>query len=867
MRKVKNQMVIRRLSDKSFQSNQTRNKIAILAVALTAMLFTALFTIGLGTIENFQLQTMRQSGGDSHGVFKDLTREQYETLSKHPLIKESAPCMVVADTIDNPEFLKRHVEAWYYPKEHYPHCFVDIIDGRAPEKADEILLDDTSMKLLGLEPTADQMVTFDMKIRDIDNQVIKREFHVVGVTKSDSAMNVGFIIVSDAYLEKYQSELSYQTDKTGSLTGAIRMDVSFSNAFSIQKKLDQVIEESGYSLDETNPNYIASNANWAYVSDGAGGDSVTTGAIIASLCLIILTGYLIIYNVFQISIMKDIRYYGLLKTIGTTGKQIKKIIRRQARKLCLIGIPIGLILGFFIGRWIVPFMMRSTSYGNGEVVVSANPAIFIGAAFFAFFTVFISQEKPARIAAKVSPIEALRYTEGSKKKNKNKKSMDGGKIWKMSLSNLGRSKGKTVVIILSLSLAVVLLNSVFTITRSFDMDTYLKKFVSYDFLIGNAKYFRSEYYATIEEEMKEMNLTESFIKQCEQLSGFEEGGRIYGTMSRVGLKKDSWKVPDYVTKDQEGNLGEYWGGQFIPFHETQEGDYGVSFYGLEDLPLSKIEVWKGEKDFNIMKEKLATGNYLLAAVQIDDNDFVYEEEVRHQVGDKIKLNFGNGQEKEFTILSLIKENYYGLSNRIGANFAYYTTADIFKGMLSDEFLMSYGFQVENSKENEVDQFLKAYTEEIEPLMNYESKFIYLEDFNSLKALFILVGGVLAMVIGIIGILNFINSILTGIVTRRREFAMMEAIGMTRKQLSQMVVLEGIYYGIFTCAFSIIFGCIFSLTAVRALSTGLWFMKYHFIILPMLIVLPIMLLLGILVPKIVFHFNTKQSIVEQLRDNE
>lgn len=88
MRKVRNKKVIDKISYKSFRANRTRNVIAIIAIALTAMLFTTLFTVGIGTAENFQRQTMRQAGGDSHGVFKNITEEQYEKLSRHPWSKK-----------------------------------------------------------------------------------------------------------------------------------------------------------------------------------------------------------------------------------------------------------------------------------------------------------------------------------------------------------------------------------------------------------------------------------------------------------------------------------------------------------------------------------------------------------------------------------------------------------------------------------------------------------------------------------------------------------------------------------------------------------------------------------------------------------
>ena len=99
--------------------------------------------------------------------------------------------------------------------------------------------------------------------------------------------------------------------------------------------MERVITESGYSMDENAANFIASNVNWSYLSTNFSMDPETVAGALAALLLIILTGYLIIYNIFQISVIKDIRFYGLLKTIGTTGKQIKRIIRRQALLLSL----------------------------------------------------------------------------------------------------------------------------------------------------------------------------------------------------------------------------------------------------------------------------------------------------------------------------------------------------------------------------------------------------------------------------------------------------------------------------------------------------------------------------------------------------
>lgn len=858
MRKVKNQKVIRNLSDKSFRASRTRNTIAVLAIALTSMLFTTLFTIGLGSVENFQQQTMRQSGGDSHGVIKDITMEEYEALKDHPLIKESAACEVLADNVANPEFLKRHVELWYVPEYHYPHRYLEIEEGRAPEKADEVLVDEVTMELLGLPKKTGQEITLSLQVGMADPAAEDRTFTVTGILKADPAMNTGFVVTSEDYLTKYAEEIKAAEREEYAMTGRIDMDVNFSNSFNIQKKLEQVITESGYSVTEGDKNYLSSNVNWAYVSDSAQSDPMTMGAVAGGLFIILLTGYLIIYNVFQISVVKDIRYYGLLKTIGTTGRQIRKIVRRQAWKLAVAGIPLGLVTGFFVGKGIVPLVVERSAYQGSDVRVSLNPWIFAGAILFSLATVWISTRKPARIAGRVSPIEAVRYTEDQNEKKKEKKGTDGGKLWRMALSNLARSKGRTVIVILSLSLSVILLNSIFTVTSSFSMDQFLKKFVVSDFLIANAEYFNSEYYG-VKEGIEEISLSESFIRACEEEDGFERGGRLYMS-NEVGLEAETYQPTENVMTDENGEFYNMFGSEKVPYQRNEDGNYRTTFYGLEDYPLEKAEPFEGETDLSVIKEKLATGKYLLGAVATDDNDQVIEDEIYYHAGDHVTLVMKDGEKREFEILSLIKENYYGLTNRMGSQFAFYTTADVFLSMESPDYLMSYEFDVEDGREAQFEEFLENYTTTQEPLMHYESKQKWLDEFNGLTGLFTLVGGVLTMVVGVIGILNFVNATLTGIVTRKREFAIMEAIGMTKRQLTRMLMLEGLYYAGFTILCSLAGGCLLSVTLVRILADGMWFMEYQFILWPMLIVFPILLLLGVLVPYLAYLPQRRESVV-------
>ena len=147
-------------------------------------------------------------------------------------------------------------------------------------------------------------------------------------------------------------------------------------------------------------------------------DPITFVILASAVGVILLTGYLIIYNIFQISVMNDIRFYGLLKTIGTTKKQLKKIITYQAMILSMVGIPIGILLGYGIGKLVLPFAMNFTENGQMEISLKFNPFILLFSVFFSVMTVYLSCRRPGKIAGGVSPVEAVRYTEGRNKKDR-----------------------------------------------------------------------------------------------------------------------------------------------------------------------------------------------------------------------------------------------------------------------------------------------------------------------------------------------------------------------------------------------------------------------------------------------------------------
>lgn len=149
---------------------------------------------------------------------------------------------------------------------------------------------------------------------------------------------------------------------------------------------------------------------------------------------------------------------------------------------------------------------------------------------------------------------------------------------------------------------------------------------------------------------------------------------------------------------------------------------------------------------------------------------------------------------------------------------------------------------------------------------YESKATLRAEFEGFQKLFLLLGGLLCAIIGFVGILNFFNAIMTGILSRRREFAVLQAVGMTGRQLRTMLVYEGLFYALASALSALFLSIVMNPLAGYLLENMFWFFRANFTIVPVLIAIPIFALLGWMIPSIMCRQASRYSIAAQLRDS-
>ncbi len=862
MIKVANKKVIYRLSFRSFKANQVRNIVAILAIILTTLLFTSLFTVAVSMNYSIQQQYMRMAGGSAHGSFKYLNKEQADRLKVDPLIKEYGMSLMLSIPEDAP-FNKHHTEIRYSDKNEAKLYFSYPTTGKMPEDKMELATDTAVLDLLGIPHKIGEKVNLTFPVGD---RTVTDTFTLCGFWQTDEASQASQIWLSESYVEGQLKDYKPRASGYESI-GTWNLDVMFANSRNIEANLRKITEENGYNfVDQSASNYLATGVNWAYTSTHLNKEDniMMAAAITAVILLIIFTGYLIIYNIFQISVSGDIRFYGLLKTIGTTPKQIKRLVRNQAFFLSCFGIPVGLLIGFIIGNKLTPVIMNIMT--NKRSFTAYNPWIFIGAALFSVITVGISCNKPGILASRVSPIEAVRYTERANGKKQYKNSKNGAKVYNMALANLALSRKKTVLVIISLSLSVILLNCTYTFTKGFDMDKFLDKFVITDFIVGHSDYFQCRFGS------EDQKVTDSMINAIDAQPGITESGRVYGStfISNTSLEENDFKqfFGWYPKEAMESSLKDK--------DENGKIKADVDLYGLEDLPMKQLTLLKGELDI----EKMKSGHYLALVVFPDDYGKPNLQDAIYDVGEKVKIHYctdykysedgklteSNGWDEEYEVIAVVMMPH-NMSLRAYGDVPFITSAKTFIKDTGTENTMIYMYNVDKEHTKQMENFIKNYTDKQEPDMNYESKASYVNQFSTFRNMFLLVGSILSFIVGIVGILNFINAVLTSIMTRRREFAMLQSIGMTGKQLKKMLVFEGLFYSIVSILVSLVISVLIGYIALKPIENIMWFFTFRLNIMPIVILLPVFLVIGIIIPLLSYRMTNRKSIVERLREAE
>lgn len=825
--KVKNKAYIRRLAKSILNANKSRRNILLLAIALTSILFTSLFSVALGLGKSMETQTMKTVGTISHGSFKDISDEDIEILTQDKDIKDFS----VREKVGILDDEKVMAELSYMDKKGFEWSLIEKVKGKFPEKENQVFIDIATAKKLGYKGEIGEEIEVPFKIeKAYTGEIIEKKsdkFIISGTFQNpiDSNVGVGQIYLSKAYVDK----LALPENNND-------VEVMLKNSFKIGDKLLKIAERNGYKVVDDPGNLsekeIRIGVNFAYIFSGDSSfDFKTFLPFLAFLILVIVAGYLIINNIFKISVNEDIKLLGLLKTIGMTKPQIKKLVHLESIAASLPSIIVGDIIGISIGKIIL-----NKIFANNEMLTDVKLSlmliilIILFSTTFTLLTVFLSVMRPARYAAKVSPIDASRYNETTVKKKYKSENISLGKL---SRRQVFSNKFRFISIVLSISLSAVILNSVLTYTGNIDLEKGISDVIATDYNIASPKYFRYMYSGS------EDGIKDNFIDEIENQKGFKAGGALY-----------------------------YYGYEYdYPDIKIEDNKVAPILLGIDDYLINKQKFIDGEFD----KDKWQTGNYIIIGEYGDKKSaFKLGDKIKINVNNKVKevqvmgkveYNFSNG----LRYFSVIKEDINDESSPTLDLEYIYMNPNEYKELTGDKSIMSYGFDVEDSEKENFDNLLKTF--ENEPDFSYDSRDLQIKSTMEFKSLIEFAGYSLSIVLFLISVLNFINVIATEILRNMVNLSILEAIGMTKKNIKKYLVKKNLIYSLCGLVFSFIIMLLVDKFILMDFMEQTQWTSYKFIIMPLILVNFVNIIIGIIFTGKFYEKHSQNSLVDRIRSLE
>lgn len=344
------------LTARTFRRSKSRNLVAILAILLTTMMFTTLFTLSQSMGQNMTEMYLRQAGTTAHTSTKSILDAEIEKIVSHPDVVSWGKSILVG-TVENQALAGRQVEIRFASDSYAEACFATPTTGRLPQRADEIALDTQVLHRLGISPALGQIVTLSWRPDLSSSASISNTFTLCGFWEGNESVYASMAWVSETSL--YPPAAGPRGGRgaaEGQILGTRNLCLTFADADGIEEKTAQILADCGLT------GKVEFTTNLAYSAETQQMIFAENIPMYVGMVLVFLAGYLIIFNVFQISVASEIAFYGQLKTLGATKRQIRRIIFGQGNRLSLIGIPLGLVLGYLLGHQLVPILIATQDF-------------------------------------------------------------------------------------------------------------------------------------------------------------------------------------------------------------------------------------------------------------------------------------------------------------------------------------------------------------------------------------------------------------------------------------------------------------------------------------------------------------------------
>jgi putative ABC transport system permease protein len=800
-----------------------RSILTVLGIVLSVALITSIGTMMMSMRDQL-IKDAIKANGDYHAVFLQVERDKVSKLQNNVEVGSSAITVRegtgLLSEISEEERKKsyespsgRYLTVRSYDADTFKMIPVTLKEGRLPQNEKEIIVDYWVPEQLPHKPKLGDKLSLDLGIRkgSISGHILEdgiwssdevfektetREFTIVGFINPSFAWPGSYFSNGITYLDKE----SLPEDKTYNVyvkLNSVKNTYNKTKIIAADAGLTAVKNHSGeaHFNIQYNDNLLRLSAQSINKSMNKG----LTFTVIFIIILIMVCTVAVIYNAFHISVLERISQFGVLRCVGASPMQIKRIVLNEAAILSIIGIPLGLFFGIFAMRVVMYFITILRFELLENLKVSIYPSVFIVSSLLGLFTVYLSAYGPAKQAAKVSPLEAVRNAGGFKKENfkRMRNSFFAKAVFgtegSIASKNLRRNKTRYRITVFSMIISIVL----YIVFGSF-VDFMFKMGVSDpqeqgDFSLwhnGRDSYISSEIY--------------------NDLKSFDGVDAVFKGLSKnltVLITEDKLSSEYIKLKKQYSN--------FKNNEEIHLYNSELSAYGDDNLE----EFSKYLKEGNINKEAMDRDNGVLIVKSSMVHDVSARKRIKlniadYKLGDEVKItvskydpnkNERREEIKTVKVIGILERGILGNDYNLNGGINMVTTEAVYEYVTdintSNRVIVKLG-------KDEAKEAVTAYLKELrdnDPSYHYVDYHQRAKEHrNAAIAVSIFLYGFIGVIV-LIGCLNIINTISTNILLRTKELSVLKAVGMDKAGIKKLICLEGIFYGTISAFYGGIIG--------------------------------------------------------------
>ena len=781
--------ITKKLANKSLKSEKRRNLMVVIAVALAAFLIC--FT---GIVSTSLTQMQRNQVVDTYeAVWLGVEENDIETLKGLPEFERVGGYYMLGEELSEQGYHASYVYCDAQMME-ITKAQMELLEGRVPEKANEVVVSEYFLSTYGNNAKIGDTVT-------LDTESFHGNYVVTGIMDSvnEKEANTCAIILSKAAL----------TEWAGFDPAGYRAYAHFKNSDQLDEELmtsycREIAEEYQLPIPKMNNKYFA------YASK-----SFNFALMASVISIVLIGGYIVIQSIFRISINDKIKSYGQLRTIGATPKQIKRIVKREGRKLGSIGILIGTVLGVCGGFLLFPKGFNAVSYVATIILTLISSWIMVS----------VSIRKPVKIAAGISPIEAVRFTPAQKAIRSRKKNIKLNPV-SMGIANFKRDRKKTISIVASLSIGGILLMVVSSIV-----------------LVRSPEQIARLYFPDSDYKIYLQDLSEEMLVK---------GNPLNEELKQEVLSIDG--VTDIIVARQS-------------LYTSIKTDANQNSGICDTLT---------DQNYAMVEAALTAGTMPTDSHSIVIHDKIAAHFEDMGVGSTVEFSSVDGKQSiPVTISGMFSASKmpvifgHGRSHTDGSVF--FAPKDLFCELHPEITTFDYSWSIvsDPKKDETVKAELKNIVAEHSNLALDEIDTAIAAEKSQNSVAF---GSmqVLSWLVFLFGVINLINTTLSNQMSRKQENSVLRSIGLTQKQLCKMNICEGLCYAFFATLAILIVGLPISVVVSREMGSATLHGKvvpYQFPVLEMGLFILVLFGMELILSVWTIRRQKKQSLIEQMRAME